>query len=308
MQVDWENDAFQIRPKSISDRYYSNGIRIAHLNNYWQKWPTNYALLKLAPKDSRTYYPLYSFTIGQEIYTPKDTRTVGRPLYPNDRPYAGYLYASWGLTTTDPTGARRLTSSLTLGMIGPASGAAEVQEELHRFLGQFVPVGWGEQIKNDPVISYHVRYDVRAIPRFSSAVDIIGDIDATFGSLTNAAGMGGTVRLGLFNDCFQNPTGLYSGAGGTATRKVQCYAFIRVGFRGVLDNGLMQGGWLNGSKNYYALPAVELQHFYGQTDVGGVIAGKNVQFTFTQHVRTAEFVNALADQWGHFSLLFRVGR
>ena len=143
VQLDWENDAFQIRPRSISDRYYSNGIRIAHLSNYWQKWPTHYTLLNLSPKGNRTYHSLFSFTVGQEIYTPKDTKTVRRPLYPNDRPYAGYLYAAWGLTTTDPVGARRLTSSLTLGMIGPVSGAAEVQTKLHNLLGQFVPVGWG---------------------------------------------------------------------------------------------------------------------------------------------------------------------
>lgn len=307
VQVDWENDAFQVRQRNITDRYYSNGMRVAHLSNFWQKWPTRHALLKLNSNEKTRNNPLYSFAIGQEIYTPRNTKIARRPLYPNDRPYAGYLYASWGLTTTDPVGARRLTSALTLGMIGPASGAADVQEWLHNALGQYVPIGWGAQMKNDPIISYSVRYEGRAIPRFSSAFDVIGDVEGTIGSLMNMAGMGGTLRVGLFNDYFQNPTGMYH-AGGTATRKFQCYAFTRVGFRAVLDNALLQGGWLNGAKNYYALPAVELHHFYGQIDVGGVIALKNAQLTFTQHLRTPEFVRALDDQWGHISLLVRVGR
>ncbi|MDB5241349.1 MAG: hypothetical protein JWP57_1974 [Spirosoma sp.] len=307
LAIDWENDAFQVRQKSVSDRYYSNGLRVTHMGRFWQRWPTRHALLTLLPKDNRTYNSLYSFSIGQEIYTPKNTKIARRPLYPNDRPYAGYLFVSWGLSTTDPIGARRLTSALTLGMIGPVSGAAEVQQRLHKLLGQPMPAGWEAQMKNDPAISYYVRYEGRVIPRFSPVVDVIGDIDVTIGSLMNVAGMGGTLRLGLFNDYFQNPTGLYN-AGGAATRRFQCYAFVRIGFRAVLDNALLQGGWLNGSNNYYALPAVELQHFYGQMDVGGVIAGKNVQLTFTQHVRTAEFVGALADQWGHLSLLVRVAR
>ncbi|MBC3783928.1 lipid A deacylase LpxR family protein [Spirosoma utsteinense] len=307
VQVDWENDAFQIRRRSVTDRYYSNGIRVAHLSNFWQKWPSRHALLKLHSTRNDTYNSLYSFVIGQEIYTPRNTKIARRPLYPNDRPYAGYLYASWGLTTTDPAGARRLTSALTLGMIGPVSGAADVQEWLHGALGQHVPVGWGAQMKNDPIISYSVRYEGRAIPKFSSAFDVIGDVEGTIGSLMNLAGMGGTVRVGLFNDYFQNPTSMYN-AGGTSARKFQCYAFTRVGFRAVLDNALLQGGWLNGAKNFYALPAVELQHFYGQIDVGGVIASKNAQLTFTQHLRSAEFVNALVDQWGHISLLVRVGQ
>ena len=306
-QIDWENDAFQVHQRSVSDRYYSNGIRVSHLSNYWRKWPTRVALLKLAPTGNHDDTALYTFSVGQELYTPRDTRTVNRPLYPNDRPYAGYLYLSWGLTTTDPIGARRLTSALTLGMIGPVSGAAEVQRGIHTFLNQPVPVGWGTQMKNDPAIGYSVRYEGRAIPRFSPAFDVISDVEATVGSLMNVAGMGGTVRVGRFTDYFQNPTGLYD-ARDKSSRRFQCYAFIRVGFRAVLDNALMQGGWLNGRKNYYALPAVELQHFYGQMDVGGVVAVKNVQLTFTQHLRTAEFVGALADQWGHLALLVRVGK
>ena len=306
VQVDWENDAFQVRQRNVTDRYYSNGLRVAHLSNYWRRWPTQYALLKLLPRDGRTYRSLYSFAVGQEIYTPRNTKIARRPLYPNDRPYAGYLYASWGLTTIDPIGARRLTSSLTLGMIGSVSGAAEVQQRLHGLLGQYVPVGWGAQMKNDPVISYSVRYEGRVIRRFASALDVIGDVEGTVGSLMNVAGMGGTLRIGLFTDYFQNPAGL--DAGGATPRKFQCYAFVRAGFRAVLDNALLQGGWLNGAKNYYALPAVELKHFYGQTDVGGVIAVRNAQLTFTQHLRTAEFVGALPDQWGHLSLLVRVGR
>ncbi|MBO0929642.1 lipid A deacylase LpxR family protein [Fibrella sp. HMF5036] len=291
--------------RSVSDRYFSNGLRLSHLSNYWKKWPTRVALLRLSAKENRDYRSLYSFSAGQELYTPRNTTWVMRPLYPNDRPYAGYLYFSWGLTTADPIGARRLSSAITLGMIGPASGAAELQREIHHLMGQPMPAGWGTQIKNDPIISYTVRYEGRAIPRFTPAFDVISDVEGTIGSLMNTAGMGGTLRIGLFNDYFQHPTGLYQ-AGDESSRTFQCYAFCRVGFQAVLDNALMQGGWLNGSKNYYALPAVELQHFYGQLDVGGVIAARNMQLTFTQHLRTAEFVGALADQWGHISLLVRV--
>lgn len=245
-QIDWENDAFQVHQRSVSDWYYSNGIRVAHLSNYWRNWPTRVALLKLAPNGNRDYTALYTFSAGQELYTPRDTKTANRPLYPNDRPYAGYLYLSWGLTTTDSIGARRLTSALTLGMIGPVSGAAEVQRGIHDLLGQPVPAGWGTQMKNDPAISYSVRYEGRAIPRFSPAFDVISDVEGTIGTLMNMAGMGGTVRMGLFTDYFR-PTGLYD-ARGLSSRKFQCYAFIRVGFRAVLDNALMQGGWLNGPK------------------------------------------------------------
>ena len=307
IRIDWENDAFQIRQRSVTDRYYTNGMSVSHLSNYWHRWPSRHALLTLLPQAGRSYLSLYSLTVGQEIYTPRNSTVAKRPLYPNDRPYAGYLYASWGLTTTDPVGGRRLTSALTIGAIGPISGAAEVQQNLHRFLDQRLPAGWGTQIKNDLAISYSVNYEGRVIRRFSPFFDIIGHVEGTIGSLTNFAGTGGTLRVGLFNDYFLNPVGQYTPMAKASQRKFQCYAFVRAGFRAVLDNALLQGGWLNGKHNYYALPAVELRHFYGQTDVGGVVAFKNAQLSFIQHLRTAEFVKALDAQWGHLSLLVRVG-
>jgi len=46
----------------------------------------------------------------------------------------------------------------------------------------------------------------------------------------NVAGMGGTLRLACAGRHFQNPTGFYNVVE-AATRKFQCYAFVRVGFR-----------------------------------------------------------------------------
>jgi hypothetical protein len=265
-------------------------------------------LLRLLPQSGRTYTTLYGLTIGQEIYTPRDTKSEVRPLYPNDRPYAGYLYLSWGAVTTDLVGARRLTSSLSIGAIGPVAGAADVQQTFHRFLDQSYPAGWKTQMRNDPMISYSVRYEGRAVPRLSPALDIIGHVEGHVGSLMNYVGMGGMVRIGLFNDYFQHPTGLYTAASAAPIRrKFQFYATAGVSFRAILDNALLQGGWFS-QKNYYSLPAVEMEHFYGQAYISGVIAYKNAQLSFTQHLRTAEFVNALESQWGQISLLVKTGQ
>lgn len=308
LRIDVENDAFQMRPKNISDRYYTGGLRLTYLSNYWHRWPTRHALIRITPKPGRTYGYLYDLTVGQEIYTPRNTKIARRPLYPNDRPYAGYLYLSWGVVTTDVTGARRLNSNLIIGAIGRVSGAAEVQGLLHDVLGQTPSAGWGAQLKNALAISYYVKYEGRLVPRFSPAFDILGHVEGNIGSLSNFAGTGGTLRIGLFNDYFLNATELYDPNAGLTRRKFQCYAFVGASFRAVADNALLQGGLLHGQDNYYALPAVEMKHFYGQTSIGGVIAYKNARLTFTQYLRTTEFVDALDDQWGQVSLLFKIGR
>lgn len=307
VQLDFENDALQVRSRSISDRYYTNGIRISCLTNTAHRWPIRHALLALEPRSSQPGQSLYNLSIGQEIYTPRNIKEVRRPLYPNDRPYAGYLYIAWGLVSTDYSKAHRLASTLILGVIGPLSGAAEMQQTYHRLTNQNVPAGWQTQLANNPAISYSIVYEGRAVPRFSSAFDVIGRVESFVGSLMNYTGVGGTIRIGRFNDYFQSATGLYNPACTPLHRKFQCYASVGVDLRAILDNSLLQGGWIN-QHNYYALPAVEMNHFYGQINLSGVIAYKNVQLAFIQHLRSAEFVKALNHQWGHISLTFRAGR
>ncbi|QIP12280.1 lipid A deacylase LpxR family protein [Spirosoma aureum] len=307
-QLAWDNDAFQLRAKNTSDRYYTNGIHLKLLSNGFQKWPTQYALLKLTAKSDRRYDYQYDFGIGQEIYTPRNLSVRDRPLYPNDRPYAGYLYLSWGLVTSDAVSGRKLTSKLIVGVIGPLSGAAEVQKGFHLAENFKEPQGWGTQMQNDPAISYYVGYEARLVPQVTPVFDLIGRVDANIGMLGNYASMGTLIRIGLFNDYFQNATGLYDPSAGRSRRRVQFYATLGTSFRAVLDNSLLQGGWFNGVHNYYALPAVELKHFLGQIDFGGVIAYKNTQLSFTQSLRTSEFKNALDHQWGRLNLLFRCGK
>ncbi len=310
-RLDWENDGFQLRSKNISDRYYTNGIRLTLGSNAFRTWPTRHALLTFSALPDRTYGRQYDLSVGQEIYTPRNLTIRDRPLYPTDQPYAGYLYLKWGLVTTDATAGRKMTSNLVLGVIGPLSGAAEVQSTLHDARNYPRPLGWGTQMPNDPAISYYIKYEARAIPQFTPVFDVIGQVEGNIGTLSNYAGMGTQLRIGLFNDYFQNATGLYSPPVGRSKyprRNVQFYAFLGTSFRAVLDNSLLQGGWLSGKTNFYALPAVEMKHFIGLIDFGGAIVVKNFQFTFTQSLQTPAFIAGLDHQYGHLSLLFRCGK
>ncbi len=305
-RLDVDNDALQLKGRNISDRYYTSGVRISYLGNIWAKWPTNRLLLKLGKRSDSTYARLYDFTLGQEIYTPFDKLTAVRPLYPTDRPYCGYIYLSWGLTTTDPVRGRRLSSAFTLGAIGPISLAAESQEVIHRWIHETYPQGWATQFKNDPIISYSVLYESRVVPRFSDYVDFIGFAEGQAGSLGNQVGIGGQIRLGLFADYFSHPSGFYFRSDPRFRRKLQAYVILGMRFRGLTDNSLLQGGWFNATDDFYALPTVEMNHFYNQGDFGFGFVYRGTRLAFTQTIRTAEILNGLQHQWGSISLTIRV--
>jgi lipid A 3-O-deacylase len=307
-RLDVDNDALQLRGKNISDRYYSSGVRVSLLTNFWATWPTNRLLLKFGTRTDRSYARLYDFTIGQEIYTPFDKLTAVRPLYPTDRPYCGYIYLSWGLTTTDPVRGRRLSSSLTLGAIGPLSLAAESQEVIHRWIKESYPQGWATQFKNDPILSYAMQYEGRVVPRFSDYADLIGFAEGQAGSLGNWVGVGGQIRLGLFADYFTHPAGFYNRSDPRYRRKLQAYVALSMRFRGLIDNSLLQGGWFNAGDNLYALPAVEINHFYNQGDFSFGFVYRGTRLTFTQSIRTPELLGGLQHEWGSIGLTVRVGK
>jgi lipid A 3-O-deacylase len=297
-----DNDALQIRAKNISDRYYTSGLRLSHLGNVWARWPTNRLLLKLSPRAGQSFARLYEFNIGQEIYTPFDKLTRVRPIYPTDRPYCGFLYLSWGLTTTDAEKGRRLTSALTLGAIGPIALAAQTQASFHTFLNETYPAGWDTQFNNDPIISYSALYEGRLVPTFSPNIDLIGFGEGMAGLLGNQIGIGGTIRLGVFADYFGHPGGFYSRSDPRFRRKLQAFVVLSGRFRGLTDNSLLQGGWFNGKNNFYALPAVEMNHFYNQGDFSFVLAYRSVRLEFTQSIRTPEITGGLHHQWGRIGL------
>lgn len=92
---------------------------------------------------------LVECAFGQEICTPRDTAAV--PPDPNDRPYAGWLYYSLGVTAEKEKVLDLL--QLTVGIVGPDAQADEVSGTAHHLFGGKAPKGWDYQLKNEPGIN-----------------------------------------------------------------------------------------------------------------------------------------------------------
>lgn len=338
IKLDFENDLLQLRKSDERDGNFTNGVRLELMGNFWKRLPTRFLLLEF-PKDDTDgkdrFDDLYSFSVGQEMYTPSNitVSTIQR----QDRPYAGWLYVSSGLTTVDVVRARKLTSSVSIGVIGPASLAAETQSTIHRWVNAHPPEGWGNQVQNALGLSYAVRYEARPFPQLHRSFDLISLVEGHAGTITNYAGGGFTLRIGQFNNYFQNAVGLYHPQAYTNTnnnrrlysrvkerqelknkpskairtrvdsssnRKFQMYFFIRPVARIMLDNSFLQGGWRFRRDNPYTLYAEDITHFYVNVEYGGVIAIGQCQLAYTQSFRTKEFQFGYQQQWGHISLLF----
>lgn len=329
----FENDVLQLRPTDVRDQDFTNGVRLDLMGNFWGKLPTRHLLLEFPDEpDGRQYDYLYTFSLGQEMYTPDSITTSS--ILKNDRPYAGWLYLSSGLVMTDPVGKRKLTSSFGLGVMGPLSYSDSVQTFIHRIFDFPHPAGWGNQIANDIGLSYAVRYETRLF-QFHRAFDLIGMMEGHIGTVTNYLGTGLMIRIGQFNDYFLNATGLYDprlanrlvaepklyNKMNPATqekltnarndkrpespvdRRFQLYGYMRPIIRVVLDNSFLQGGWTSRSRNPHTIPSENIERFYVNMEYGGVVSFGRTQLTYSQSFRTREFRQGKTQQWGRLSLL-----
>ena len=128
-----------------TDRFYVNGLRLG-----WTS-PTSQVPNFLADLANTLWgggQQRVAIDLAQQIYNPADTsRFVPSPY---DRPYAGVLLGNFSLMSdSDDT---RSVLTLSLGIVGPGSGAENLQNSFHDLIGQDHPNGWGSQIQNTPVV------------------------------------------------------------------------------------------------------------------------------------------------------------
>lgn len=143
--VIWENDGGILRPGG-PDRHYTNGLLFSYAHQPdWARQVTDGLGL-----ESTATAAGYHF--GQQIFTPENL-TLAMPD-PADRPYAGYLFG--GLFWQRENGDQLDHLQTDLGVVGPSSGADDVQDWVHDWFGGQDPQGWNTQIGDE--FTYQLTY------------------------------------------------------------------------------------------------------------------------------------------------------
>ncbi len=193
----WENDGGYLKRNNLRDRHYTNGmgITVAHQ----PKWADD--LAKHVPfGEGFTDGPLRTaagYTAGQLMFTP-DNIGLAAPQ-PMDRPWAGYLYGGVYWQRADNRQFDHL--QLDVGVLGPSSGADEVQSGTHEWVDDTDPKGWDNQLADEPTFQFYGRrkwrYDLKT-PRAdnSLAIQAIPTVGVALGTVYVNAEAGATVRAG----------------------------------------------------------------------------------------------------------------
>jgi hypothetical protein len=314
-----ENDVFN--RLSPTDRDYTNGVRFGWLSPAITEMPVGLVALTTLPTffgeaASDSVIRRFGVSVGQNIYTPADTFT-SQPIY-NDRPYAGWLYASFALQYTykrhdQKTGVnepvRLDTLQVDLGLIGPAAGGEFVQNNFHNLIGVAQAYGWANQLHNEPTIglTFERRWRTgRAVliedPKLE--VDFIPRIGASLGNVAIFADIGGTMRIGKnLRDDF-GPTRARPSLPGSE-------AFIGDGsfgwylFAGIDGQAVGRNIFLDGNTDGYSL-RVSHRPFVGEAQAGLALTWGGVRLSYTQVLRTPEFYERdRFTQFGSINVTFR---
>lgn len=165
-----DNDIF--KPTKNYDNEFSQGLRIT------------------ADIPDRNGSTAYFF--GNNFYTPDHKQLI--TYQPDDRPYSGYTYAGTDFKYTD-SDSQQTVFGLTAGMVGPASGSKQFQNQIHRWLDQHTAKGWGNQIPNEIgiILKAERNYGTQFIP---SEFDLVNTIGGNLGNVFTQAYGGSQLRFG----------------------------------------------------------------------------------------------------------------
>jgi lipid A 3-O-deacylase len=216
-------------------------------------------------------------TLAQEMYTPADWHKHANPV-PGQRPYAGQLLLTGTSNASTPRANTAL--SLQLGVSGPPSLAGDVQEEWHRLIRYYPPLGWDHQIATVP------EFDLRAAESRVIAgasiggvpvLSIIPRVTVSAGNVLTGATAGLETRIGY------GAGAPWNDGAGTRVPKFQIYGVAAARLDYVWTDLVLDRASTDPAYSVSKLPWV------GQYEFGGGVRLFFLQFEYRAVTRTREY-------------------
>lgn len=277
-----------------TDRHYTHGSRLSWVSDRKTDGPA------WARRILETIYPLadvragrIGFALGQNIYTPENT--AARTLIVNDRPYAGWLYGAVSLhaQTTRQLGELELETldsvELSLGIVGPHSYAADVQNTYHDIIGVSRSNGWDNQLDDEAALAllFERKWRPQAVRYNGFEADVIPHAGGSVGNVLTLVNAGGVVRFGKGLDLDFGPPHIRPTLSGLEAvgddDRFGWYLFAGAEARAVLHNIFLDGNTFGSSHS------VDKKTFVGDFQLGAALIVRGVRVAFTHVFRTREF-------------------
>jgi hypothetical protein len=289
--VTWDNDGIR-----DSDRHYTQGARVGYssADNAAPAWLRSFSEA-IPTWGFKSEALKWGIAIGQEIYTPEDLDAT--TLLANDRPYAGWLYASVSMVRRGRGPAEipvMETLRADLGIIGPEA----LGEQTQGFWHGSDPRGWDHQL--DTEFGCALRYERRylfSVPldRQHWRTDLIPDANGSVGTVDVHLGFGSTIRFG-----YNIPNEFEVPVEARTPKRFGAYAFAGAEGRWVIHDVFLDGNTFQDSHS------VDKEPLVGSFRFGLTMVLKSVEITGSYIFLSDEFEKQRTDDaYGSATLTFR---
>src|SRR5690606_32127632 len=171
--------------------------------------------------------------------------------------------------STNTSNTYRITSSLSLGLMGPGAFGEEMQVGIHKATGNKIPMGWQYQIRNDVVVNYDIGFEKQLL-EYSDLMTLQAQFNWQLGTLFSnvSAGLNGTV--GLMNSVFSESD---------QPKKFQVYVYSQAFVTVVGYDATLQGG-LFSKESPYTIASGDVERLKAQFNYGLIVKTKTLYFEY----------------------------
>jgi hypothetical protein len=281
-----DNDLFD-----YTDYYYTAGQSLELVHPAIGSSPFTYLLPGL--KRSLNYF---SLSLSINLYTP---RYLDREdILVGDRPFAAFMTLNHHRLSLDPFKNSRLESNLEIGVIGPNSMGQTAQDIFH----SDKPVGWVNQVSNDIVVNYGIRYEKAMIHR--DEFDLAWFAGGQAGTLHDNLAAGIFVQAGKTAGRYLSLFPTTSGPGDMKHR-IHYFFNLRLENKLVLYDATLQGGLFN-RNSIYTISDDNINRYVFTGKLGAAMGYGRFSLEAEQVFLTPEFHGGLYHLWFRLKLISRL--
>ena len=231
--------------------------------------------------------------VEHDGYTP--TSISHDEILYGDRPFAAALMMRTFSSTEDASRHWRITSSLSLGVIGPAAGGKEMQTTIHRWIKDDAPLGWQHQIRNDVIINYEAGIEKNFLQSGKHFL-LNGMTRVRAGTLSTQLSSGLVLLFGRLNSAI-SAVFFRASDSHASESSPDLYFYAQPMINLVGYDATLQGGLFNRSSPY-TLSSGEIERITFQGNFGVVGHYRSVYLTYSQSILSKEFKTGMNHRWG----------
>jgi lipid A 3-O-deacylase len=280
VRLHYENDFF-----TATDYYYTQGINLEFVHPSLARFPLSKVLIGSKRAGAR-----FGLALEHNGFTP--TSIEHEEILVGDRPFAAALMLKAFAMSNVPAKRLRITSALTLGIIGPAAKGYEMQKTIHEWIHDTRPLGWQNQIQNDVVVDYEASAEKRLF-NTGRILLVNAYANARVGTLSTRITSGLTLMAGGFNQAIKTAFGIPFDARGDFDFHFYFQPLVNlVGY-----DATLQGGMFNKSSPY-TISSGEISRITLQGNFGVVLRYRAVNVEYFKSMISKEFESGMNHSWG----------